>query len=126
MLVEESSDFLERVLGVRRGIVAVILRVRLAFEDLQHGFYARLAELAMHAYGVAQQEVARAAGQYGGRKALYVAIDRREKRILQVVAVRIHLRSCVAEAVGRHEYIVEHGIGDEGVANHAYVGHWPP
>ena len=54
MLVEECRDLLERVLGLGRGDVTVVLRVRLALEYLQHRFDASLPQLAMHAHRVAK------------------------------------------------------------------------
>ena len=43
----------------------------------------------MDAHGVAEQQVARAAGQDRRREAVHVAIDRRQQRILEVVAVGV-------------------------------------
>jgi hypothetical protein len=60
VLVEEPGDLLEGFLGLRRTDVAVILRVRLALENLQHRVDAGLAQLAMHAHRAAEQQVARA------------------------------------------------------------------
>ena len=38
MPVEEARDFFECLPGLRRVQVAIILRVRLSFKDLQHRF----------------------------------------------------------------------------------------
>src|SRR3954454_20941681 len=47
----------------------------------------------MHPHGVAEQEVARAGGEDRRRKACIVAVDRRDQRVLHVVAVGIDLRA---------------------------------
>src|SRR5690349_3378647 len=57
MLVEERGDFLKRLFRLRRGVVAIVMGVRLAFENLQRGLDAGLAQLAMNAHGVAEQQV---------------------------------------------------------------------
>lgn len=56
VLVEKSRDLVKRFLGLRRADIAVILRMRLAFEHLQRRFDPGLAQLAMHADGVRQQQ----------------------------------------------------------------------
>ena len=59
MPVEEAADLPEGLLGFRQEREQE-LRVALAFEDLEHGFAAGLAELPVGPDGVAQEEVARA------------------------------------------------------------------
>ena len=61
VLIEEVSDLFERLFGLGRINVSRILRVRLALVDLQDRLDAGLAQLAMHAHRVAQQQIARAA-----------------------------------------------------------------
>jgi len=73
MLVEELGYLLECLLRLGRADVAIILRVRLALEDLKHGFDAGLAQLSMDAHGIAKKQVARAAGENGRREAVHVA-----------------------------------------------------
>src|SRR4029077_1684584 len=99
MLVEEGSDLLEGFPGLRRGIVADVMGVRHPLIDLKGGFNAGLAQLAVNANGVTQQKVARAAGQDGRREALHVAVNRRQQRVLQVMAVGIDLGAVVAKPV---------------------------
>src|SRR5882672_4651865 len=65
MLVEEIGDLLEHLLRFRGGVVADVVRVRHALIDLKRGLDAGLPKLAVNANGVAQQQVARAAGQPG-------------------------------------------------------------
>src|SRR5262245_31417399 len=92
MLVEEAGDLAERLLGLRRKGVEVVLRVRHALEHLQLRLHAGAAQLAVGEHGEAQEQVARAAGEDGGREAGEVAIDRRELRVLEVAAVGIEQR----------------------------------
>src|SRR5258708_11115939 len=89
MLVEEMRDLPNGVLGFRRVDVAQILGMRLAFEDLQHGLDAGLAQLAMHPHRIAEQEVARAGCEDRGRAAAHVAVARRQERLLQYGSFRI-------------------------------------
>jgi hypothetical protein len=67
VFVEEGADFAEGFFRFGSLIVELVLSVRLAFEDLQLRIDARLAEFAMHANGVAQQQVAGAGGEDGRR-----------------------------------------------------------
>lgn len=53
MLVEKAGDFFKCLPRFRRSVVTVILRVRLAFIDLQHRLDASLTKLAMDAHRVA-------------------------------------------------------------------------
>jgi hypothetical protein len=62
VFVEEGADFAEGFFRFGSLIVEQVMRVRLAFEDLQLRIDARLAELAVHANGVAQEQVAGAGG----------------------------------------------------------------
>src|SRR5262249_23178091 len=73
--VEEARDLLEGFARLRRIRVDRILRVREPFEHLQVGLDAGAPQLAMGAYGQAEEKVARARGQDGGRKAGEVAVD---------------------------------------------------
>ena len=122
-LSKNAGDFLESLFRFRRGIVAVIMRVRLAFIDLQRRIDAGLAQLAVNAHGVAQQEIARAAGEDRRRKAFHVAINRRQQRILQVMAVGIDLGGGIAKAIGRHQHIVQHRVGHKSVADLGHIRH---
>src|SRR5882672_3863472 len=65
MLVEEIGDLLEHLLRFRGGVVADVVRVRHSLVDLKRGLDAGLPKLAVNASGVAQQQVARAAGPPG-------------------------------------------------------------
>jgi hypothetical protein len=91
MLGEKLSNLAERDGGLGQAIVEQILRVHLAFVNLE---LARLhpgrAERAMHPHRVAQQQVACTGGQDGWRESVHIAVDRRYQRVLQVVAVSIH------------------------------------
>lgn len=53
MLVKEMGNLLERLFGLGRAWIAVVLSMRLGFEDLQHSLNSGLAQFAMHAYRVA-------------------------------------------------------------------------
>src|ERR1700750_3224801 len=86
MFVEEARDLFEGILGLRRGVIAIELRMRLALEDLQRSLDTGLTQLAMNPHGVAEQQVARAACEDGRRETVHVAIDRRQQRIPQVAA----------------------------------------
>src|SRR5215207_3344671 len=107
VLVEEGRDLGEDLLRLRRRVVAQVMRVRLALVDLQRGFDPGLPQLAMDPHRVRQKEVARAARQDGGREARHVAVDRREQRVLHVLAVGVDLGARVAEAVARDERVVD-------------------
>jgi hypothetical protein len=65
MLVEELGDRLERLLGLGRAHIAVVVRMRLSFIDLQRGLDSGLSQLARHAHRAAEQEIARAGGGSG-------------------------------------------------------------
>src|SRR5262249_47502485 len=69
MLVEEAGDLDERLLALRHERIEVVLRVRHALKHLQLGLDAGAAQLAMGHHREAQEKIARAAGQDGGRKA---------------------------------------------------------
>src|SRR5215213_2384788 len=81
VLVEEGGDLGEDLLRLRRGVVAQVVGVRLALVDLQDRLDAGLAELAVDAHRVREQEVARAARQDRRR---HVAVDGREQRVPEV------------------------------------------
>src|SRR5262245_12450356 len=68
VLVEEAGNLAENLPGLGRGVVADVMGVALAFEHLQHGLDAGLAQLAVDAHGVAEQEVARAGVRIVGGK----------------------------------------------------------
>src|SRR4029079_14817442 len=61
--IKKLGDLLERLLRLWRIRVAHVLRVRLSLVDVQLRFNAGLPHLAMNAYGVAEQQIARAGGQ---------------------------------------------------------------
>src|ERR1700730_10626396 len=100
VFVEEGADFAEGFFRFGSLIVELVLSVRLAFEDLKLRIDARLAEFAMHANGVAQEQVAGAGGEDGRRGSVHVAVDRGDERVGQIVAVRIDHGGGVAKAVG--------------------------
>ena len=77
MLVEKLGNLAERDGRLGQPIVEEVLRVRLAFVDLQLRLHPGRAERPMHPHRIAQQQVAGAAGQDGGREAVHVAVDRR-------------------------------------------------
>jgi hypothetical protein len=56
VLVEETSDLLERLFGLGRGSVSVILGVGFALINLQYCLHARLAQLAIHTHCIAEVE----------------------------------------------------------------------
>src|SRR5689334_20232452 len=78
MLIEKTRDVGEGFLGLRRVHVEAVLRVRHAFIDVEIGDDPGAPELAMRAYRVREEEVARAAGQDGRREAVEIAVDRRD------------------------------------------------
>jgi hypothetical protein len=53
VLVKKRGDFCKGFAGFRHAIIAPVLRVRLAFKDLQEGVDAQVAQFAMHPHGVA-------------------------------------------------------------------------
>jgi hypothetical protein len=99
MLVEKLGNLAERHCGLGQAIVEQVLRMRLAFVDLELRLHPGRPERAMHPHRVAQQQVACAGGQDGWRESVHVAVDRRYQRVLQVVAVGIRYRRRVAEPV---------------------------
>src|SRR5215475_5601132 len=76
MRVEEAGDLAERLLGLRREGVEIVLRVRHALEHLQLGLHAGASQLAVGEHGEAEKQVARAAGEDGRREAGEIAVDR--------------------------------------------------
>src|SRR2546423_8718188 len=68
VLVEKASDLLEGLLRLRCAGVAIPAAMRLAFVDVQVRDHGGLAQLAVHAYGVAEQEVARPRIEDGRRE----------------------------------------------------------
>src|SRR3954452_16719637 len=106
MLVEEARDLAEGFLRFRRRGIEQILRVRHALEHLQLGLRAGAAELAVGQHRKAQEQVARAAGENGGREAGEVAVDRRELWILEVMSVRIKLRRAAEKALVTDQDVV--------------------
>src|SRR5271170_5087988 len=92
MLVEKLGNLAEGDGGLGQAIVEQVLRVRLTFVDPELRLHPGRAERTMHPRRVAQQEVACAGGQNGGRESVHVAVDRRYQRVLQVMAVSIHYR----------------------------------
>src|SRR5436190_16369990 len=81
VLVEELRDLAEGFPRFGRAYVPVVVRMRLAFVDLQHRFDPRLTQLAMHPHSTAQQQVAGSGGENRRRKVLHVAVDRRKHRV---------------------------------------------
>ncbi len=77
----------------------------------------------MDANRVAQQQIAGAGGQDGGREPVHVAIDRRDQRILEVMPVGVDHGGGVAEAVARHENVVDLLVRIEAVAGLGRIGH---
>src|SRR5258708_4243814 len=63
ILVEKRRKLAEVLLRLRRVGVARVLRVRLALEHVKVGDDARPTQLAVHAHGVRQEQVARAGRQ---------------------------------------------------------------
>ncbi len=123
VFVEEGGDFTESFFGFGSLIVEHVLSVRLAFEDLQLGIDARLAEFAVDANGVAQEQVAGAGGENGRRESVHVAVDRGDERVGQIVAVRIEYGGGVTRAIGGDENVVDHCIGVERVAGLGRIRH---
>src|SRR5271165_538887 len=92
LLAEKLGNLAERDGGLGQAIIEQVLRVRLAFVDLELRLHPGRAERAMHPHRVAQQQVACAGGQDGWRESVHIAVDRRYQGFLQVVAVGIHYR----------------------------------
>ena len=90
--VEELGELGEMLLGLGAEGVGVVLRVRLALEDDERRLDAGGTQLAVDAHGVAQEEIARARSEGGRRKALKVAIDRRELWVAEIVTSGVELR----------------------------------
>src|SRR5450432_4448327 len=107
MLVEKSADLRECLFGLGRRGVAIELRVRLAFIDLQHRLDPGLAQLAMHPHGRTEEQIARSGSQDGGRKTLHVAENRREHRVFDIVAIGVERGAGIATPIGRYEAIVD-------------------
>ena len=63
VLAEEVADLAEGFAYFGNAIVPAILRVRLAFVDLQEGLDSQLAQLAMHMHCVAEQQDRKMAGE---------------------------------------------------------------
>src|SRR3954452_2532319 len=99
ILVEERRQFAKMLPGLGCGGIAGILRMRLAFEDVEIGDHAGLTQLAMYAHGIGQEQVARAGCEDGRREASEVAVDRRKLRILQVMAVGVEFCGVAEPAV---------------------------
>jgi hypothetical protein len=123
VFVEEGADFAEGFFGFGSLIVELVLSVGFAFEDLQLRIDARFAEFAVHANGVAQEQIAGTGGEDGRRELVHIAVDRRDERVGQIVAVRIDHGSGVAEAVAGDENVIDHLIGVERVAGLRRIGH---
>src|SRR5437016_6225714 len=96
MVVKERSNLRKYFLRLRGVGIESVLRVRHALENLQGSLHASLAQLAMREHGEAEEQVARAAGQDGGREAVEVTVDGRKLRIFQVMPVGIKQR-CMAQ-----------------------------
>ena len=99
MLVEKLGNFAERDGGLGQAIVEHVLRMRLALIDLELCLYTGRAERTMHPHRIAQQQVACAAGQDGGRESMHIAVNGRYQRVLQIMALSVHHRRRVAEPV---------------------------
>src|SRR5450631_854197 len=89
MPIEEPRNVGEGLAGLRRIDVELVLGMRLPLIDIEIGNDTGAAQFAMGANRIAEKQVAGAGGQDGGRKALEVAIDRRDVGILQALAVGI-------------------------------------
>jgi hypothetical protein len=76
MPIEEARHLLKSLLRFRRGVVEEILRVRLAFIDMESRFDAELTEFPVDAHRVAQEQIPRSAGQNRRGKSAQIAIDR--------------------------------------------------
>ena len=104
MPIEEAGDLLERFAGFRSGVVAQVVRVRLAFEDLERGLDAGLAQLAVDRTVLLESRsrvpLVRMAG--GNR---HVAVDRREQSGPSDRAIRIDRG--VAEPVADDQHVVD-------------------
>src|ERR1700694_3237924 len=75
MAVEEPGDLAERLLGLGHPIIELVLRVRLALVDLELRIDAGVPKLAVHAHGIAQQQIACPGGQDRGREAVHISVD---------------------------------------------------
>src|ERR1700681_3432551 len=86
MAVEELPDLIEVLLGLRRGRISRVLRMRLALKDVERGFDARSAHFPVHANRITQEQIARAGREDRRRETAIIAIHRRQHWILQIVS----------------------------------------
>jgi hypothetical protein len=75
MFIEEARDLTKRLFGLWGIRVEQVLRVGHALEDLQNSFDTSLAQLAVSQHGIAEEQIACAAGQDGRREAVKPAAD---------------------------------------------------
>jgi hypothetical protein len=75
VLVEEGGDLAEGFPGFGDAVVELILRVGHALEHFELGVDTGLAQFAVYADGVAQQQVAGSGGEDGGRETVHVTVD---------------------------------------------------
>src|ERR1051325_9441297 len=87
VLVEKTRNLAEGFLGLRSFNIPGILSVRLRFINLQDCLDAGLAQLAMHAHGIAQEKITRSGSENRRREPVHIAEDWREHRILKIVTV---------------------------------------
>ena len=76
----------------------------------------------MHTHRVAEEQIARTGGQDSRRKALKITIDRRKHRVLQIMAIGIKLGGVAEPAVIANQDVVDHFVGQIGVARLCHVG----
>jgi hypothetical protein len=87
MLIEECGDLSERLLSLGNPIIKLILSMRLPLIDRKLCIDASRSELPMHPHRIAQQQVACSGSQDCWRETVHISVNRREQRVLEIVAV---------------------------------------
>src|SRR3978361_35587 len=124
MLVQESGDLSEGLLGLRHAIVKLVLGMGHSFEDFELCIYASFAELAVHAYSIAQQQVAGSGGEDGRREAVHVSIDGGKQGISEIVTMGGDHGGRGAESIAGDQDVVDQLVRVEAVAGLGDVRHW--
>jgi hypothetical protein len=79
MLIHEGAFFREGLLVLRATAVDGVLNVGHSLEHQEVGIHPGLEQFLVGADHIAQHKVARAGGQYGRRKVVEVAVERRQQ-----------------------------------------------
>src|ERR1700732_4593590 len=113
---EETRDLGERLFSLWRIRFEKVLGVGHTLEYLQYGINTSLVKFPVSEHSVTEEQVACTAGKDCRRKAVKVAVDRREWRVPQVMPVGIKLRRTGQVAVVTHQDVVQPLIRLVGVA----------